>query len=170
MSAPQLHLALNHVPLFASILGVGFLLYGLARRQDGSRKRGLVTLILAALLAVPVYLSGEPTEAVVEGITGVSHARIHRHEEAAERAFVLLCVVGVAALAQLFVERAGRAVPRAVRWLTVLVAVWAAVAMGRVAHLGGEIRHGEIRRDAGQATQDVGLGPKSESHEDVDPD
>lgn len=73
MNFAQVHLMLNHLPVF----GVGFalivLLAGLIVRSWGVAVVGLVTYILSAAVAVIVYLTGEPAEKIVEG-----HWNYHR--------------------------------------------------------------------------------------------
>lgn len=170
MNAAQWHLAVNHAPVFAVAVALGFLAVGFVRRHGGARRLGLAFLIAAALVALPAFLSGEPTEELVEHGSGISHALIHRHEEAAELAFYFLIALGLVATVLGILERRGRSLPQAVEGALILGTLFAFLLVGRAGHYGGEIRHPEIRWDAGQAVEDVGLSPKTESHESVDPD
>jgi hypothetical protein len=98
-------------------------------------------------LAIPVYLTGEPAEEIVENLPGVDEAFIEQHEEAALVAFVDILIVGVAALVSLILFGRSRPVPN---WLSVIVLVLSVttfVLMVRTANLGGLIRHPEIRSD-----------------------
>jgi len=49
MNAAQIHLALNHAPLFLSVIGGGILLAGLFRKNDSYISLALYFLIAAAL-------------------------------------------------------------------------------------------------------------------------
>ena len=76
MGAAHLHLILNHVP----VLGVVFagLLLGTALwyRSPQFQRLALVMVVGSALVAVPVYLTGEGAEDMVEGMAGVSRASL----------------------------------------------------------------------------------------------
>jgi len=120
MNAPHLHLLLNHVPVLGAACGLGLLVFGLWRKSGELKKMTFGIFVIAALLAVPVYLTGEPAEEGVESLPGVSKAIIEQHEEAAEVAFTAIIVLGVMALIGLFLFRRDRAVSA---WITSLMLV-----------------------------------------------
>jgi hypothetical protein len=159
MSPVHIHLLLNHVPILSVLFGTAVLLYGLlCQRADGVRI-GLGTLVIAALVAVPVYLTGDGAEETVEDLSGVSEALIEEHEEAAEAGLIGAGVLGAMAALSLF---AGRRQPRRVGPLRWAVAVGGLAAFGWLAYvgsLGGQIRHTEIRGDLG-----VGVSPSPETN------
>ena len=66
MNAAQIHLALNHAPLFLSIIGGGILILGMIKKNESFKNLSLYFLIAAALFTVPVFLTGEGTEVLVE--------------------------------------------------------------------------------------------------------
>ena len=72
MDAVYFHLAMNHFPVIASIFGLLILGYGVLRRNDPLTYTGLVIMIVTGLVAIPVYLTGEPAEEVVEGLPVLS--------------------------------------------------------------------------------------------------
>jgi hypothetical protein len=154
----QIHLALNHIPVVSVILAIPLLLW--AR----FRPAAYVILVIGALTAVPAFLTGEGAEEVVEHAAGVAESAIHAHEEAAEGALVVMALTGALALASIFLAR--------LREKTGLVATIAmtlvtAGMMGRAAHLGGLIRHPEIRTDAavGGAAESRGDSEENEESE-----
>jgi hypothetical protein len=145
MNAIHVHLMLTHVPVLGTVFGLGLLLVALWRRSDEVKKVALGVFVLAALFAVPVYLTGEPAEDGVKGLPGVTKAVIEDHEEAAEVAFTSLVILGVGALAGLFFFRRGKAVPG---WFGAGLLAAALVVGGLMiwtANLGGRVRHTEIR-------------------------
>ena len=88
MNAAHLHLLLNHLPVIGiPIIGV-FLLLALAGKQQALVRIALGFTVVLALLTVPVYLSGEPAEEIVEDLPGVPHAVLEEHEEIANVTFV----------------------------------------------------------------------------------
>jgi putative copper export protein len=158
MNGAQLHLMLNHLPVMGTLFSLLLLAWSLIRRSAEIQKLALAIALLAGLSSVPAYLTGEPAEEVIEHMAGVDEAYIEEHESMGK--FALWCGValGVAAGAAL---AAGVKNPR---WLsagtaiTLLASVLVFGVMGYTAHLGGQIRHPEIRDGAIQPTP-------TESHE-----
>jgi len=72
MNLAHLHLVLNHLPVLGTGFGLALLIFGLWRRSDELKKTALGVLVLVALAAVPVYLTGEPAEELVQAVPGVS--------------------------------------------------------------------------------------------------
>jgi putative copper export protein len=151
MNGAQLHLMLNHLPVMGTLFSL-LLAWSLIRRSAEIQKLALAIALLAGLCSVPAYLTGEPAEEVIEHMAGVDEAYIEEHESMGK--FALWCGValGVAAGAAL---AAGVKNPR---WLsagtaiTLLASALVFGVMGYTAHLGGQIRHPEIRDGGMQAT------------------
>ena len=143
MNAQQIHLMMNHIPVIGVLFAGLALVAGLIARSGAILRLGLATLVLVALAAVPVFLSGEPAEEVVEKMAGVSHATIGPHEDMAKRAMLALELVAAVALVALLRYRR-RPVPTrfAVILFTAVVALSGGLAW--TAHLGGRIRHPEL--------------------------
>lgn len=137
---------LGALPTTSGCTGLPFapaLLGGGALRENSS----LAKAGFAALLAVPVFLTGEPAEKIAEPLPGVSHHIIEQHEEVAKVAFIVTLAAGVAALAGLWLAR-GKAVASWCASSVLIVALVAAGLMTWAANLGGKVRHTEIRRSA----------------------
>jgi hypothetical protein len=145
MNPAHLHLLLNHAPIIGTLVGAGILALALARRSNELTRLSLGFLGIAALAAVPVYLSGEPAEEFLEHRFDVSEALIDQHEAAAQAAAAALGLLGATTLAALIGFRRRPGVPR---WLSVGSLILALVTTGllvRTANLGGRIRHPEIQ-------------------------
>ena len=147
MNSAHLHLILNHVPVVGSLFGLALLGWGLLRKSEEFKKPSLGFLIIIALLAIPVYLTGEPAEEIVENLPGVDEASIEQHEEAALVAFVGILVVGAASLFGLVLFARGKPVPNWLFAAVMVLSLTAFVLMARTANLGGLIRHPEMRSD-----------------------
>jgi hypothetical protein len=153
MSSAQLHLALNHTPIYGLLFGLGILAAGFGLKHLLVRRVGLVVLALGALSVLPAYLSGEPAEEMMENRPGISEERIEEHEEASEFALVLSLLASAAAGFALALPRLKR--PRAAAHegkattAAAVLAVLALAALGRTAHLGGMISHPELRSEDG---------------------
>lgn len=144
LNAAHVHLLLNHVPILGAVTAAGLLTLALFFRRQVLTKASLWVLGVAGVVAVPVYLSGEEAEDIVEEL-GVAHAVIEAHEEAALLAVLGLGALALVALGTLWWLGHRREAPR---WITgtmwVLALVGAGLA-GWTAYLGGQIRHTEIR-------------------------
>ncbi len=143
MNAAHLHLALNHLPVVGSLFVVLLLGWALFRRSDELLRTALGGIVLVTMLCFPAYFTGEPAEELVRNIPGITAEPVKAHEEAAEKAFTVLFVVGVAALGVL-VWRRRQPIPRWVGGSLLAALIAAGTMLGWTANLGGKIRHPEI--------------------------
>ena len=143
MNAPQIHLMMNHIPVIG-VLFVGLtLVVGLIARSGPILRLGLATLVLAALAAIPVFMSGEPAEEAVEKIAGVSHETIGSHEDMARGAMFALELLALVTLVALLRYRR-RPVPVRFAMIVLVAVVALSGGLAWTAHLGGQIRHPEL--------------------------
>lgn len=158
----QLHIALNHIAVIGVPLAALVLAGGLLRRSADVTVAGLALLALTAIGVAPAYFTGEGAEEVVEAY-GVDDGVIHEHEEFAEKVAVATGLLGLLAIGALvaFRRTGGRALPT----VALGAALLAAGALAWTAHLGGEIRHPEIR-----PASERGAAPTGETHDDRDRD
>jgi len=144
VNLPHWHLLLNHVPTVGFGVGVGLFLLALVAREQPLQRESLRIIVLAALVSIPVYLTGVSAGRLIEGLEGVSQIRIRIHADAALLAFVVMELTGgVAWLALWQARRNTRARPGTV----VAVALLALASFGlmaRAAYIGGLIRHPEV--------------------------
>lgn len=146
MNGAHLHLALNHLPIFAIAFAIGFIVWGLKRRHPALLRSGLVLVVIAAAGAGGAFLTGEPAEDVIEDQPAFSRDRVHDHEDAADFGLWITVAAGVVALGVLWHAKGKVEGPATNATALVLaVSVLALVALGRTAWLGGEISHPEIR-------------------------
>lgn len=148
MNLIHLHLMLNHAPILGTVFGLGLLGFGLWRKSMDNQKAALGVFVLAALLAVPVYLTGEPAEDAVENRPGVSQPIIEAHESAATSAFVGVGLIGVAALGGLIVFRRGKPLPVWFGSAILGTSLIVGGLMAWTANWGGQVRHTEVRKNA----------------------
>ena len=142
MNLPHLHLLLNHIP----VLGTGFafliLVAGMWRKSDELRRAALVLFALIAVLAIPTYLTGEPSgEVLLRQHVGASSWQIERHDSAAEIALTAMECLGALSLLWLILDWRRIPLPRALRLMVPLVAIVVLGLMAWTANLGGQIRH-----------------------------
>lgn len=147
MNAAQIHLALNHAPLFLSLIGGGILLLGMIKKNESFKNLSLYFLIAAAVFTIPVFLTGEGTEELVENLPGVNETAIEEHEEMAKISLIIISIMGGLALIGLFIRNKA-SMTRVLFSGLVLLSLASFVTMAQTAHLGGLIRHSEIQNGA----------------------
>ncbi|MDM7461854.1 MAG: hypothetical protein P3X24_009455 [bacterium] len=145
MNGAQMHLMLNHLPVMGTLFSLLLLAWAVLRRSPELLKIALVAVLLAGLSSVPTYLTGEPAEEVIEHMPGVDEAFIEEHESMGK--FALWSGVGLAIVAVVALGAGLRNPNRLILGAAVAWLVNALVfgVMGYTAHLGGMIRHPEIR-------------------------
>jgi uncharacterized membrane protein len=147
MNAAQIHLALNHAPLFLSLIGGILLIVGMIKKNETLKSVSLYMLVAAAAFTAPVYLTGEGTEELVENMAGVNEAAIEEHEEMAQLSLIIIIVSGVVALLGLL-TRKRESLSKIILGGAVLLSLASFGTMAQTAHLGGLIRHSEIQTGA----------------------
>jgi uncharacterized membrane protein len=144
MNASQIHLALTHVPVVLSFIGLVILSIGLLKKNETITKTSFYLLLAAGIFTVPVYLTGEGTEEAVENLPGVSESIISKHEDVANLTLIVISLTALMALSGiLFYSR--RIIGKLARISVFILSLISAGAMAQTAHLGGSIRHTEIR-------------------------
>lgn len=145
MNGAHLHLILNHFPIVGLIFSLMLLGAALYRKSPELTRAAAVAFVAVALVAIPVYLTGEPAEEIVEHMPGFAEEIFERHETAGLVSLIALGVLGAVSLLGLVVSRGAPALPR---WLgpTLLALGLAASAwVGWTSSLGGQITHEEAR-------------------------
>lgn len=148
LNAPHVHLLVNHIPLFTFFFGAAALAYGWWRRGRDFQIAGAALCVVGALATQAAFMTGERSEELVERLPGVTESIIEEHEEAAESARIAAVAAGALALVALWLIWRGRPAARPVVGVLALAGLLAFAILARVALLGGEVRHTEIRAGA----------------------
>lgn len=145
MNGAQLHLLLNHFPVIVTLVALLVVIAGLFFKTAIVVRTGLYLGAVSAVLSIPAYLTGEPAEHFLKEFMNVTKGVIHSHEEFAETAFIALLVTGVICLGAIWTEyKKSRLNPLFV-WISLSGLLISFLMMGWTAHLGGLIRHEELR-------------------------
>lgn len=164
MDMAHLHIILNHFPLMGALFGTPILAYAILRKNESLKNAALVIFVFAAVVAIPVYFTGEPAEEIVEHLPGVSHDAIEVHEDSAMIALVAAIAAGAVSALGLILAWQAKAAANLFAILALLFGIGTAGLMARTANLGGEVRHSEIR-GTGTAQQE---GAKEKQEKDDD--
>ncbi|RMG45950.1 MAG: hypothetical protein D6723_17690 [Acidobacteria bacterium] len=171
MNWAHVHLILNHFPVVGLAFGLALLAASVARRNSPLARVGLGVLVAIALIAIPVYLTGEPAEEMIEHLPGVSKSFIEEHEESALPTLIVIELLGMVAAVGLFRFRQTGELPRWFLTATLLLSIGAGGFVGWTANLGGQIRHPEIRTGfqlSGQGGEGPAARPDEERGEEED--
>ena len=144
MNAAQIHLMLNHLPVIGALFATVILAAGLLWRNALLQRLALGTLVVVALAAIPVYLSGEPAEEIIEHAAGVEKSVVKTHEDMAQVALIAVEVIGLVALVALVLYRR-RAMATSFAAVLLIAMFALSGTLAWTAHLGGQIRHPELR-------------------------
>lgn len=147
MDQAHVHLLVNHLPVFASIVGGLLLARAIWVDSDDTKIAAYYVLILAAIGAIIAYLTGEGAEDRVENIHGISKETIHIHEASALIALVSLIILGLIAVAGIYVTTKKSSLTDAMAFVTVVISLISFILVARTGYLGGQIRHTEIHSD-----------------------
>ena len=145
MDGLSLHLILNHVPAVGATGALLLLAWGVVRRSADVTAAALATFVIVAVVAVPVFLSGNEAVGRLNGSSDIDTALVERHRGCAVASMVGLEAAAATAIAALWAGRSRRRFPLFPALATLLIGLTACVLLIRTVSLGGEIRHRELR-------------------------
>mgnify|MGYP001546064970 CR=1 FL=1 len=143
MNPTHVHLMLNHFPIIGTLIGSAIMLFGIVKQQNSSRAIGAFIVIIMAIIAIPVMLTGDPAEESIKHLTGISKSLIHDHEEAAEKAFWMMEIAGAFSLITLILYKNKPALASKAFWIAFAFSAITFFTMVWAGNLGGKIRHPE---------------------------
>ncbi len=176
MNFAWLHLGSVHFPIALAVVSALLALFALVTKSPARLKFVLELIIIGAVLTWAPYLTGEGAEDVVDkqGINDVDlTSYVHDHEEMAEKANIAFQIAGAIALIGWFVCRKADKFNMPLAIVALLAVAVTAGLMGWTGHLGGKIRHTEVRAVGESQPAGTGTTPKlppSEGKETSDDD
>lgn len=148
MNWAHLHLLINHIPALGTVFGTLLLIFGMAKKNEEIKRISLGLFVIIAVATVPVYFTGEPAEEIVEHLPGVEEAIIEEHEESALISFIIVGILGAAAIGVLWRYRHADTIPKRLVIAGLILSIVVCGLMAWTADLGGKIRHSEIRSES----------------------
>src|SRR2546423_2886655 len=122
----HMHLLLNHVPTVGTIVALGILLLGFAKRSEELTRGALALFFTIALVSLPTYMTGYSAQKAIKERPGVSAELIQRHQSAALVALTVIEATGVLAWFGLW---QGRKPSQVSRWNAPVVLLLATVSL-----------------------------------------
>ncbi|MBX7042224.1 MAG: hypothetical protein K1X85_04905 [Ignavibacteria bacterium] len=151
MNAAHFHLIINHFPVIGTIITMFLLFIGILKKSDDVKKAAMLVLILTAVVTIPVYVSGDGAQEMIEGnYDDVDEQYIDQHEDFALYSFIAMDIVGALAILSMFLYRKPKEISNSFAVLMFALVLAVNGMMAYTANLGGKIHHPEIRSDAGQ--------------------
>jgi hypothetical protein len=166
MTQTHIHLLLNHVAILGSVFSIVLLIAGMVLKSDVLKKTAMIGFVIAALVAIPVFLTGEPAEESVENIAGTIKATIEEHEESAEISIWLVEFMGAVSLLTFFLAKKSNTINKGLISFLLLLSLVAAGSISYTGYLGGKIRHTELSGQIGQTANPAGQGAESDEKDD----
>lgn len=145
MNQTHLHLVLNHLPIVGVMLSGVLLAIALLLKNGQFQRVCLALLVVFALVAIPVYLTGESAEHAAKRSAGVSKALVEQHEEAAKVTLVAVEILGGAALLAALVTWRAVVISGAFGAIVLVLTFGASALFAWTGYLGGQIRHPDVR-------------------------
>ncbi len=144
---------LSNLACSGLLIASGILLWGIYQKNHAIKMLATALLVVMALIAIPVYLTGEPAEEKIEHLSDFVESTVELHEDAALVALIIMELTGAVALG-VFIIGIRRGVGSNTGFLMVTgLALVTCIAMARVGYLGGPIRHTELRDDVSPKAQ-----------------
>jgi uncharacterized membrane protein len=144
MNDAHLHMVVNHFPIIGIIFGLGILIGGMVFKNKALQNTAYILFIICMVFGKVSMFTGEKAEDIVENI-GISHDLIHEHEELAEGFMKVAYGMGILAIISLIANVKNHPKAKLFAFLTLILAIVAAIMSKDVGTSGGEIRHTEIR-------------------------
>jgi len=145
MNLAHVHIVINHVPSLGSVVAVCLLLFAIVKRNDALKKITLQLLVAISLMALPTFMTGNASQAILQNQSDVTKGLIQAHENAAIWTLTLMCITGTFAWFGLWqfrrFSRPGFGNTAAV----LIFSLMTTAAILRTANMGGDINHAEIR-------------------------
>jgi hypothetical protein len=148
MNAAGFHLAIVHMPLMAATGGFTLLLCARLWHDERPFRLALLLLVAGALAAAGAYYSGPPAHQVlVDGhfTTADTLDLVETHALWGRISFVSMGILGALALQSFLQHYQGEATAAWQRWALLAGSLVMILMMAWTAHLGGWVRHAEIR-------------------------
>ena len=162
MNDAHLHMVVNHFPIIGIILGFGVLIAGMLLKNNSVKNTAYSLFIIGAFFALASMATGEGAEEMVEDMPSVGKQIIHEHEEMAEKLAIVLYLLGLVSIAGLYTNIKKHAQAKLVSFIALTIAVVGIFLGKQTGTTGGEVRHTEIRANAGATAEATQIGGEEE--------
>jgi hypothetical protein len=141
-----IHVVLNHLPIFGTILGALALAISLILRSRAAQVTALIISLIAGASAYPVFVTGQRAYKTVRGMADDAGAdALDEHMDRAEKTIGAFYSLAALAIASLLVPIKWPKSAVLLATLTLVVAILCSGIAIYIAQPGGRVRHPEFR-------------------------
>ena len=145
MTLTNLHLMLNHLPIFGMIVLFFLMAHAVIFKKEKLVKIYLWFFAVTALVTIPVFLTGDPSSEYLKSVfPGVNNDLIENHETFGYISLIIILVLGVSGLVALRFFKSKEILPAWFKYSFLIVALISVFAISWAGKTGGDIRHSEI--------------------------
>ncbi|MBK9248294.1 MAG: hypothetical protein IPM69_09350 [Ignavibacteria bacterium] len=98
MDTSHIHLFLNHFPIIGTLIATLILAWGILQKNHAVKMLAAALLVAMALIAIPVYLTGEQAEKQIEHLPDFVESIVESHEDASMITLIIMELTAAAAL------------------------------------------------------------------------
>jgi uncharacterized membrane protein len=153
MNDAHLHMVVNHFPIIGTIFGLGILISGLLLKNNSVKNTAYILFIICAIFSFAAMYTGEGAEEIVEDMPTIGNQIIHEHEKLAEKFALIMYITGFFSLISIIANVKNHKFAKLLSFITLTLALVAAILSKSVGTSGGEIRHTEIRETMTQTIE-----------------
>jgi hypothetical protein len=154
-----IHVVLNHLPIYGTILGATALAISLLLRSRTAQVTALILTLIAGVSSYPVFVTGQRAYKTIRSISDDAGSDwLDEHMDRAEKTIGAFYFLAVLAIASLIVPIKWPKSAAPLAGLTLIVAILCSGMAIYVAQAGGPIRHPEFRPSESPA-------PSQETHQ-----
>ena len=141
-----IHVVLNHLPIYGTILGALSLAISLILRSRAAQITALIITLIAGASAYPVLVTGQRAYKTIRSTSDdASAAWLDEHMDRAEKTIGTFYLLAVLAVAGLLLPLKWPRTGLPLTAVTLAVAVVCAAIAIYIAEAGGQVRHPEFR-------------------------
>lgn len=162
MAGNHLHLILNHIPVIGIYFGLLLFIAGLLKKNGFIKYLALWLLLILAIIALPVYFSGEAAEETAEKMPFTSEEILKQHEWAGQLSLVGFLLIGLCVILIFLLRIFKGEISNSLVIIILILTVATAGVLVWTANSGGKIRRPELRGET--------VSPSYEQYYDIEKD
>ena len=144
MNGAQLHLLTVHLPVVGMLAALVLMTVALVRDSETMVRTAIGFVVFGTVLGAPAYFSGPEAMEVAKGFASIDEHLVEQHAILAKAAFFASVVLAAIAI-KVWWDARGAQTGKGTRIGLLCATLVIAWLMAWTAHLGGIIRHPEIR-------------------------
>lgn len=144
MNGSHLHLIFSHVPIIGGAFTILLIIFALVKKSKDLKQTSLWFAVIAAITALLAYFTGDGAENVVKTVPGINGSLIELHEQWALYYLLFLMLIGIIALAGIFLSRASATVLHKFVIILFILSFLSMYLAAETGITGGKIRHSEM--------------------------